>query len=98
MGKAEATTAPENYWRTKMQDQNPQALSVDDLDDAIVGIAVRCGQPALYVYDSQKCVEVLMRNNKWSEEEALEWFSFNIEGAWLGEHTPLFADFSKEED
>ena len=60
--------------------------------------AVRCGQPALYVYDSRKCVEVLMRNNKWSEEKALDWFSFNVEGAWMGKHTPLFADFYKEED
>jgi hypothetical protein len=27
-----------------------------------------------------------------SEEEAMEFFEFNVVGAWVGEHTPIFVD------
>jgi hypothetical protein len=69
---------------------NEDALMADGFEAAILGIAERCSQPALVVYDAQKCIEILVERDGMSEEEAEEFFSFNTLGAWCGEHTPLF--------
>ena len=70
---------------------NPEALMADGFDAAIIGLAQRCGQPDLVVYDAAKCIEILMREGDgMTYEEATEYFEFNTLGAWVGEHTPLF--------
>jgi hypothetical protein len=71
-----------------LKDDNPEALFADGFDEAIIGIARRCGQPSLVVYDVSKCIEVLER--QMSYEEAVEYFEFNTAGAWFGPHTPLY--------
>jgi hypothetical protein len=58
-------------------------------DDCIVGIAERCGQPDVVAYDAQAVVRSLQRDGM-DEDEAWEFFSFNISGAYVGEQTPLF--------
>jgi hypothetical protein len=42
------------------------------------------------VYDRQKCIEILMRDM--SEEDAHEYFEFNVIGAFVGENTPAFIE------
>jgi hypothetical protein len=75
-----------------MDELNPQCLSADGFDEAVVGIAERCGQPALLVYDRNKCIQILVKRDGMTEEEAVEYFSFNVSGAWVGEHTPIWLD------
>lgn len=65
-----------------------ECITWDNCDDALVGYAERCGQPALAVYDYEKLVEVFLAQGM-SQEEAVEWIEFNIAGAWVGEQTPL---------
>lgn len=67
---------------------NPAALTADGYDDAIIGIGSRCGQPDLIVYDVETVIEILMQDM--SEEEAREFFDFNIGGSWVGEGTPIW--------
>ena len=69
---------------------NDEALTADGFDEAIIGVAERCSQPTLVVYDAEKCVEILQRDSEMTEEEAHEFFQFNTLGAWVGENTPLF--------
>jgi hypothetical protein len=69
---------------------NEDALLADGFEAAIVGIAERCGQPALVVYDAWKCVEILIERDGMDPEEAMEFFQFNTLGAWAGENTPLY--------
>lgn len=69
---------------------NEEALLADGFEDAIVGIAERCGQPMLVIYDAMKCIQILMDRDGMEAEEAFDFFSFNTLGAWFGEHTPLF--------
>jgi len=71
-------------------EQNEEALLADGFDEAILGIAVRCGKPGLVVYDAEKCIEILMQRDGMDEEEASEFFEFNVVGTWAGEGTPLF--------
>jgi len=38
--------------------------------------------------DREKCIEILMEDM--SEEEAEEYFEFNVQGSYVGETTPAF--------
>ena len=68
---------------------NPEALTADGYDRSMKGIGYRNGTPVV-VYSSDKCIQQLIDDNQWTEEEALEWFSYNTEPAYMGENTPLF--------
>lgn len=73
-----------------LKEENEEALFADGLDAALVGIARRCGQPTLAVYDYDKCVRIFMERDGMSYEDAIEWMEFNVVGAWMGENTPLW--------
>lgn len=64
---------------------------LDGFDDAFVGVisgfVVKSG---IAVYDYTMILEILMSRDGMDPEEALEWFSYNIAGAYYGPKTPLF--------
>jgi len=68
------------------------------LDDAIIGVGYRCGQPPVVVYAVERVIEILMTRDGMSNDEAIEFFEFNIEGAWMGNTTPLFMHPASCED
>jgi hypothetical protein len=76
--------------RDWIAEHNEQALLANGFEEAIVGVAVRCSKPPLVVYDAEKCIELLMEDSDMSEEDAREYFDFNVLGAWVGPGTPLF--------
>ena len=45
-------------------------LEPEMFDDAILGIAERCGQPPIVAYDRQRCIEILMVQDGMNLEEA----------------------------
>lgn len=66
-------------------------------DKALVDVAdkpkdhwPRQGGVTVAVYDREKCIEAIMVWMDCDYEAALEWFSVNTEGAWVGEGTPTF--------
>jgi hypothetical protein len=59
----------------------------DGLDAAVTGVAVRCGQPPLVVYDAEKVHDILVKTM--SPDDVIEWIDYNIVGAWVGTTTPL---------
>jgi len=73
-----------------MGDDEEDILLADGFDDAVIGVGYRCGQPDLAVYDIDKCISILMKNNNWDRHEAIEYFEFNVIGAWVGENTPMW--------
>jgi hypothetical protein len=60
-------------------------LIADGYDDAIVGISSK----KIVVYSINKIVEILMAEGM-TDEEALEFFEYNIEGSYVGEKTPIY--------
>ena len=64
-------------------------LKADGFDKAIIGVGSRCGQPDIIAYDVNKCIKILMDQGM-TDEEAMEFFEFNVVGAWVGEETPIF--------
>jgi hypothetical protein len=68
-------------------------LSADGFDDAILGVHYnkQTGEYIL-IYSRTLCIDVLMQRDKMTHEEAEEFFEFNVEGAYMGEKTPIFVD------
>lgn len=69
---------------------NPEALLCDGFDDAIIGIAERINLGPVVAYSVEEMIRILMERDNMSYEDAFEYFSFNILGAWVGEYTPIF--------
>lgn len=72
--------------------EGSEAQKLDGFDDCIVGIGSRCGQPDLLVYDFDKIIQKLQDEGQMSYDEALEYYEFNILGAWAGEGTPIILE------
>jgi hypothetical protein len=78
-----------------------QQVMFDDLDDAIIGIARQQTKAPLVVYDQERIVRILTErgddrerdeDEQTAEDEAWDHFSFNIQGTWAGEFTPLILE------
>ncbi len=67
-------------------------MIANGFDEAIIGVARRCTQTDLIAYDVEKIIEILIKRDGMSYEEAVEYFEFNIVGAWMGDATPCFID------
>jgi hypothetical protein len=65
-----------------------QLIFWDDCDAALVGIGGRCSQESVAVYDYRLLVQVFVDQGM-DDEEAEEWISYNVEGAWVGPLTPI---------
>lgn len=73
----------------KISEMYPELLTADGFDRAIVGVVHRMDTMAI-CYDKNKVIEILMEDM--SYEDAIEYFEFNIAGAWVGEATPFFLE------
>lgn len=60
-------------------------LSGDQFDSAILGVLRRCGQEDIIVYDENTVIDILVQEDDMTPEEAVEYYEFNIVGAWVGE-------------
>ena len=82
-----------------IEQYNEEALTADGFEEAIVGICERSGNPPVVAYDRNKCIGILARQFDYSDpdldcrEAATEYFDFNVAGAYMGEHTPVFITF-----
>jgi hypothetical protein len=80
-----------NGKRDDMSEQYGDLLFADGFDDAILGIVERCGFDPVVCYSADKIIDILMKDNM-SHEEAVEYYEFNILGAYVGEKTPMFLE------
>lgn len=74
----------------QLEEENPEALTIDGFDTAFIGVARRLGQPSVAAYDYDKCIKVLMKDMPY--EEAVEYFDFNVAGTWMGQDTPIILE------
>ena len=73
-------------------------LFADGLDDAIIGVVERAGfNDTIILYDTNKIIKLLEADGM-SNEEATEYFQYNILGSHMGEGTPAFATLLIEND
>ena len=62
-----------------------EILKADGFDEAVIGIDENSMR---LIYSVKKCIEILCEDM--SEEDAVEYFSFNVSGAYVGEKTPIW--------
>ena len=60
-------------------------LKADGLNDAIIGVDTKSRR---LIYSTSKCIDILMKDMTY--EEAIEYFDYNVEGAYVGEDTPIW--------
>jgi len=82
--------------REEIAEYNEEALFCDGFDEAIIGYAERINLGPVVAYDVNKIIEILMTKDGMTHEEAVEYFYYNIHGAWMGEYTPIYI-FKEEE-
>jgi hypothetical protein len=79
--------------RDEIAENYPELLVLDPeyFDEAILGVASRINTVAV-CYSESKIIEILMREDGMDYDEAFEYYQFNIIGAWMGEHTPVYLE------
>jgi hypothetical protein len=85
--------------REQVASYDENALFADGFDDCIIGVSDSwsgASRPTRVVYSTDKIIAKLMADDGCTYEEALEHFDFNIAGAYVGEHTPVFVKALEE--
>ena len=77
--------------REHLAEIDPELMIADGWDEAIIGVVHRFGQEPVVLYDKGKILEEMISQGS-TQEEAEEYFQYNIVGCWIGEKTPAFAD------
>ena len=75
-----------------LKDENPDYLLADGFDDAIVGTVERYGMNTVVLYNKNACIDILMKDSEMTEDEAIDYFYYNVIGSYVGEYTPCFAE------
>ena len=65
---------------------HPKTLFADGFDRSIRGY----DKDGRIIYSVDSIVETLVERDGMDWEEASEYFSFNIEGAYVGDYTPIY--------
>ena len=73
-------------------------LKADGFDSAIIGTVERADMGRVLLYDTHKCIEILMSEHGLTEELATEHFYFNVAGAYVGRETPCYALMQSREE
>lgn len=71
---------------------NPEALTADGFDEAIIGMAERIDLGSIVAYDVDKIINILVERDGMSYSEAREYYEYNILNCWMGEQTPIYRD------
>jgi len=79
--------------RKEIEEQysDTELLFADGFDKAIVGVA-RTFNNLSVAYDTNKCINILVKRDRMSREEAIEYFEYNVVGSYTGDHTPSFIE------
>lgn len=87
--KLQRPTSPIHEWLEETF-PNDQIVLADGFDDALLGVGGVFTDPPVAVYDSTRCIRILMEKENLTESDAIEYFEFYVKGAYIGERTPIF--------
>jgi len=75
-----------------LEEQEITTLIADGFDDAILGVVTDFNSEPRVAYSKSKCIDILMERDGMDYEEAMEYFDYNVSGAYMGEQTPIWVD------
>ena len=73
-----------------LKERGESTLLADGLEEAFLGLGYQFNKP-LAIYSKSKTLDALMAEGM-DEEQAQEYFSYNLVGAYVGEQTPVFLE------
>ena len=73
-----------------LEDREERFLLADGLEEAFIGIGYQFHTP-IAIYSKNKALQCLEAQCM-SELEAIEYFDYNIAGAYVGDQTPIFLE------
>ena len=73
----------------RLSEINPEAIIFDEFKEALVGYTENKNFSSVAVYDSEKCISLLIEKGH-SLNEAVEHFDYNVLGSYLGSNSPIF--------
>jgi hypothetical protein len=76
----------------EMLGEDENILLADGFEDAFIGVGRQFNTP-FAIYDRGFCIDILLEDM--SNEEAEEYFEYNVQGAYAGESTPVFVEMLK---
>jgi hypothetical protein len=81
-----------------LTNENPDAIIYDGMDDALIGIyrgdlaRPEHQKNAIAIYSYVKFIEIYIKRDGMSEEEAVEFFDYNVARGYIGELQPIVID------
>ena len=67
--------------------EGEEILIADGYDDAVIGIE---RMSMRLIYSVSKCIAILEEDQGMTPLDAIEYFTYNTEGAYVGEKTPIW--------
>lgn len=74
-----------------------ETMLLDGYEDCLEGMCIRYNQEPIAIYSYEKIIDKLISEGL-NYLEAVEWFDYNIIGAWVGDTTPAFIVHEVERD
>lgn len=78
--------------RIDIDDYAEGAVLLDGLETAIIGIVEEFGNGRRILYSKPKIIQILCERDSMTEEEAEEYYDYNILGLYAGEQNAVFLD------
>jgi hypothetical protein len=64
-------------------------LFANGFDRATIGTAQVNGKTVV-VYSADICLEIIMEDEGMDDDQAMEFFQYNVLGSYMGDETPIF--------
>jgi len=82
-----------DFIETTYPDYVDKILLADGFDEAFLGVGENLQGNPVTIYSIEKCLNILAEQFKDQEDpetDAIDYFEFNVRGAYVGEFTPMF--------
>lgn len=66
-----------------------QFTIADGFDEAVIGVDI-VGERI--IYSVQKVIDILMERDGMDEQDAIDWYEYNMQSTYVGEHTPIWCE------
>jgi hypothetical protein len=76
------------YWATI--DQDVDILKADGYDDCVLGYDYSWDGTIRLIYSVKQIIDKMIKEDGMTDEEAVEYFEFNMRGSYVGEQTPIW--------
>ena len=73
--------------------EDAEFMLMEGFDHCVFGVAERFGQQPIICYDWNAVITTLVERDGMEFDDAVEFWSVNQLGAWVGEGTPCFIHF-----